>query len=336
MDSTGEILRRARNERHLTLDEVAVRTRINRKYLAAIESGDSAAIPGGFFYKSFVRQYAAALSTDDNNVAERVEQSLAAENPPALPPPDDEVLKALAIKAEENAGVSIPANRSATTYALLLVLAIAGTTGIYMLWHRAQQAQASGEVARSTPHPPRKEVARQTPPPAAQPPSPAQKQPQPQNHAESQEPARPEPSKPAAPPPASAEPSSPAPAPATGAPASPAPNTAAQNPPPGPDDKIAINVAAKDTTWVSVSADGKTLFSGVMAPGQSRTFAARDNARMRVGNAAGIDVMFNGSPTGPLGTSGQPVTLLFTPSNFEIAKPKPPDQPAQPPPQPLP
>src|SRR4051812_2114791 len=140
MDSTGEILRRARNERHLTLDELAIRTRINRKYLAAIESGDHSAIPGGFFYKSFVRQYAAALSTEESNVLEQVERSLAAEQPVAPPPPDDEVLKALAIKAEEAAGTSTASPHSAAAYAVLLVLAIAGTSGLYVLWHRSQQA----------------------------------------------------------------------------------------------------------------------------------------------------------------------------------------------------
>jgi len=314
MDSTGEILRRARNERHLTLEEVATRTRINRKYLAAIESGDPASVPGGFFYKSFVRQYAAALSTDDDNVLERVEQSLAAEQPVAPPPPDEEVLKALATKAEENAA-GTSGSRSAAAYALLLVLAVAGTTGVYTLWHRAQQAQAAEEAGRSTPETPKKE---EIPPPVSQ----QSSQPQPQPQPQAQEPVPPPvvQSEPSAPPPSQGAPTT-----ATQAPAQP------PVPVPAPDSavpaNIAINVSAKDESWVSVSADGKTLFSGTLVAGQTRTFAARENVRMRIGNAGGVDVVFNGNSIGPFGSSRQPVTLLFSPSSFEIVQPKPPDQP---------
>lgn len=288
MDSTGEILRRARNERHLTLDEVAIRTRINRKYLAAIETGDSSAIPGGFFYKSFVRQYAAALSGDDDKLVVEVEQSLAAEQPVATPPPDDNVLKALATKAEENGASGSSDSRSAAAYALLLLLAVGGTTGVYIVWHRAQQRASAGEVARATPHVPnnvptvpnKEEVS----------PSPQPAKPQPQ----AQAPAPPETAK------------------------VPEPNSEASA-----DDKIAINLSAKQETWVSVSADGKTLFKGTLSAGESKTFAAKENARMRIGNAGGLDVAFNGTPTGSLGSDGQPVTVLFTPSSFEIVKPPP-------------
>jgi len=315
MDSTGEILRRARNERHLTLEEVATRTRINRKYLAAIESGDPASVPGGFFYKSFVRQYAAALSTDDDNVLERVEQSLAAEHPVAPPPPDEQVLKALATKAEENAAGTSSGSRSAAAYALLLVLAVAGTTGVYTLWHRAQQAQAAEEVGRSTPETPKKE---EIPPPVSQQPS----QPQPQAQPQAQEPVPPPvvQREPNAPPPSQGAPTTPTQAPAQPPVPVPAPDSAVPA-------NIAINVLAKDETWVSVSADGKTLFSGTLVAGQTRTFAARENVRMRIGNAGGVDVVFNGNSIGPFGSSRQPVTLLFSPSSFEIVQPKPPDQP---------
>jgi cytoskeleton protein RodZ len=330
MDSTGEILRRARNERHLTLDEVAIRTRINRKYLAAIETGDTSAIPGGFFYKSFVRQYAAALSTGDDNLLDRVEQSLAAEQPPGPPPPDEEVLKALATKAEENGASGSSDSRSAAAYAVLLLLAVAGTTGVYMVWHRAQQAPSAGEVARATPHVPNKEDVSPSPQPtSAQPGSPQPAAPQQQAPSpEAQAPVPPVPAEPESSAPATAAqvpPSSvPVPVPEEGVSAKPEPNSEASA-----DNKIAINLSAKVETWVSVSADGKTLFRGTLAAGESKTFAAKENARMRIGNAGGLDVGFNGTPTGSLGSNGQPVTVLFTPSSFEIVKPKPPDEPPQ-------
>lgn len=275
MDSTGEILRRARNERRLTLDEVSIRTRINRKYLAAIESGDRDAVPGGFFYKSFVRQYATALSTDDDNVLDEVEQSLAAEQPASPSGPDEEVLRSLVSNADENGASSPFASRSAAAYALLLILAIAGTSGLYMLWHRAQQAQAAGEATRRTR-------------PQAQAPAPVVPQP-------------------------------PVAAPTAALPAS----TTPTNPPVSAEDKIALNVSANEETWFSLSADGKTVFSGILAEGENKAFRAKDNARMRIGNAGGLDIVFNGKATGPLGPLGQVVTVVFTPEKFQIMKPNP-------------
>lgn len=340
MESTGEILRRARSERHLTLDEVAIRTRINRKYLAAIESGDRDAIPGGFFYKSFVRQYATALTTDETNVLEQVEQSLAAEHPGPPPAPDEEVLKALAIRAEEAAASSPGSSHSAASYAVLLVLAIAGTSGLYMLWHRSQQAQAAGEAARPVPQVAKKEEPARTPAPVAVQPAPetqAQTDPPPPVVAQPETAAAPAPDgTQAATPSPQGVAQTPATAPgpdsqtASNPPVNP-PSNGASNPVENADEKIALSISANDQSWVTVAADGKTVFNGLLAAGQSRAFAARENARMRVGNAGGLNVMFNGKPTGPLGADRQAVTLLFTPGSFEIVKPKPPDAPAPPP-----
>src|ERR1039457_6367747 len=145
MDSIGEMLHRARDERGLTLDEVATRTRINRKYLDAIERGDRESIPGGFFYKSFIRQYAAVVCEKDSGLADDIEAILAAEEPAAPPEPNDRVLKAMAAKPpSERPGRS--RNISAATYAIFLILALAGSSGLYMWWHRAQQAHAAGET----------------------------------------------------------------------------------------------------------------------------------------------------------------------------------------------
>jgi len=132
MDSIAEIVRRARKERGLTLDEVAASTRINRKYLEAIESGDRTAIPGGFFYKSFVRQYAAALATDSNKVVDEVDQVLDAEEPAVPAEQDDELLKAIAASApapERSGHRWVP---STFGYVILLILALIGSTGAYM------------------------------------------------------------------------------------------------------------------------------------------------------------------------------------------------------------
>lgn len=275
MDSIGDTLRQARNQLGLTLDDVAVQTRISRKYLDAIEVGDRSVIPAGFFYKSFVRQYAALLSTGDSGLADEIEEMLASEQSAAPVEKHDPFLKAISPDPiYYSAPPSSPStwNASISTYAFLLVLALAGSTGLYMWWHRTQQAQAAADLAR-----PKKPVREQPQPAAATPVAPV--------------------------------------AAAAVAPA-----------PANPEDKIAIDISANALTWLSLTADGKSLFSGTLQPGESKTFAARENARLRTGNAGGIDVKFNGKALGPLGPNAQIRTVLFTPSDFKIVKPNPDDE----------
>jgi hypothetical protein len=45
---------------------------------------------------------------------------------------------------------------------------------------------------------------------------------------------------------------------------------------------------------------------------------------MRVGNAGGLEVRWNGKPIGPIGPRGQVRVVLFTPENFQILEPGPP------------
>ena len=44
-------------------------------------------------------------------------------------------------------------------------------------------------------------------------------------------------------------------------------------------------------------------------------------AKMRVGNAAALEVRLNGKLLGTLGARGQVLIVLFTPDNFQIVSP---------------
>lgn len=87
MQSLGEILRREREKRGLTIDALAEQTRINPAYFRAIEEGDRASLPGGFFYRSFLRQYARLLELPEDVYESEIARSLEQEarDPIALP-----------------------------------------------------------------------------------------------------------------------------------------------------------------------------------------------------------------------------------------------------------
>jgi cytoskeleton protein RodZ len=63
--SLGEKLRQAREERGISVSEVAEQTRISPLYIKAIENDDYKPLPGGIFNKGFVRSYARYIGFDE-------------------------------------------------------------------------------------------------------------------------------------------------------------------------------------------------------------------------------------------------------------------------------
>ena len=100
-------------------------------------------------------------------------------------------------------------------------------------------------------------------------------------------------------------------------PAAPAPSAAAA--PAG--SKVELALTATEETWLSVSSDGTPIFSGLLEANQTKTIEGKDFAKLRVGNAAGLEVRLNGKPLGPLGAHGQVRDLMFTPDKFQFVSP---------------
>lgn len=63
--SLGEKLRMAREERGISISEVAEQTRISPLYLEAIDQDNYKSLPGGIFNKGFVRSYAKYVGVDE-------------------------------------------------------------------------------------------------------------------------------------------------------------------------------------------------------------------------------------------------------------------------------
>ena len=63
------------------------------------------------------------------------------------------------------------------------------------------------------------------------------------------------------------------------------------------------------------------VFSGILEANQTKSVGGKQFAKLRVGNAAGIEVRLNGKLLGQLGARGQVLTVLFTPDNFQIFSP---------------
>src|SRR4051794_5956278 len=65
MPSAGALLRNQRLQRDRSLSDIAAATCISTRYLEAIEADNTKILPGDFFHRSFIRQYASALGLDE-------------------------------------------------------------------------------------------------------------------------------------------------------------------------------------------------------------------------------------------------------------------------------
>ena len=286
MPTVGQTLKRARLDQGRELNAVAAQTKINAKYLEAIEADDRKSLPSGFFYKSFVDQYARALELDTRVIGEEVDRMLSGDAPLPLPGVESVVARdVLPVKSKRR----FPSLRLySSTASLLLVVLVC--SGVYVGWRESRTVGLKSLFDRVM-------VLRR--PPVVQAKVDAPK-------VVAQKAEAPKIEEPKVEIPKAVEQA------ASGA------NPA---PPPAAGYNVLLDLIAHEATWLSVSSDGKPVFSGVLKANETKSIGGKQYAKMRVGNAAGIDVRLNGKPVGPLGARGQVLVVLFTPDNFQIVAP---------------
>jgi cytoskeleton protein RodZ len=90
---------------------------------------------------------------------------------------------------------------------------------------------------------------------------------------------------------------------------------------------LRLAVSVEELCWLEIEADGEVVISGLMDQGYQREVTAERELRLWLGNAAGVKLVLNGSPTRPLGRPGQVrKDLTITPANyreFVVSSPSP-------------
>jgi hypothetical protein len=66
-------------------------------------------------------------------------------------------------------------------------------------------------------------------------------------------------------------------------------------------------------TWVAVKIDEKSTKTSMLYPNESKTWKADKRLRIKIGNAGGIILNYNGKNIGKPGKEGQVITLFFPP-----------------------
>jgi len=81
METIGEYLKRVRETCGYSLDDVAGITKINLRYLEAIEQDDFAKIPGETFCHGFIRSYAKCIGIREEEISRRIRETSKTEPP---------------------------------------------------------------------------------------------------------------------------------------------------------------------------------------------------------------------------------------------------------------
>lgn len=265
----GDRLRREREMRGVTLDEISESTKISRRHLEALEREHFDHLPGGVFNKGFVRAYAHFLGIDEDQAV--ADYSLASNEQP-------EAEDKFPLEIHDEPNRELNPRRSS----LPLIFALAALAGVlvgYFFWLKSKPHSAPGTATTQAAPAPDTVPTTSASPATASPATPA---------------------------------GNPEPTAAAPAPIKPEPQDAATAQPKKPAEKtFFVVVKAKEDSWVSIVADGKSVMQRTLIADRQKLVKAGKEIVLRTGNAGGIDVIFNGKPLGALGNENEPRTLTF-------------------------
>ncbi len=306
MGKFGDKLRRERELRGVTLDEIAEATKIGTRSLRALEEERFDQLPGGIFNKGFVRSYARFLGLDEEQaVADYVTAQ-------SDQPTKADVLEKMAAQAEaarKNEAASMGQKDGKATglwVAIAVVVLIAiGAGGGWKYYQRYSQQRAAA-VTQAAPGGPAPQV--QTTPPA-----PANLTPTDASQPVTAPPVTPPAAATGAPslsttPSANTTPATPtttavtSPA-ATLKPADGKTSTSAKGP-------LELQIHVVRATWLSVQADGKEAITETLRDSATKTVIAQDRVVLTTGNS--VEVTCNGTSLGILGQDNKRSQVRIT------------------------
>ena len=87
-----------------------------------------------------------------------------------------------------------------------------------------------------------------------------------------------------------------------------------------PEQSISLQIKAIERTWIRIQVGDESPREIMLQPGETIFFGQTGRIHLVVGNAGGVDLVFNGKSLERYGKAGEVVTLLFTPQGAEVIK----------------
>jgi cytoskeleton protein RodZ len=299
----GERLRREREMRSISLDDISAATKIGKRLLRALEEEQFDLLPGGIFNKGYVRAYAKYIGIDDDQaVAEYL--TAAGETAPDAHEIAEQTASGRLLERVRRDDPDGGSRRFPFVSVLVLFVVIAGAAGGWRLYRervRERTLNVAEKAGASVPAPAGSAGADK----------PAPATPTEQAAANGSRagatttPVSSEPAQPLSGRPGSTSP--PLTTSTTGGPL-PAADTVTSNATSAP---FEVTVRAKDRAWVSIKSDGKILVQGIIQPPEVKTIRATTQIVFWTGNAGALELSFNGTNIPLRGGANDEQVLVF-------------------------
>jgi cytoskeletal protein RodZ len=125
--SIGSRLREAREAKEISLESLQETTKIQKRYLVAIEEEKFSVLPGKFYTKAFIREYAIAVGLDPNELMDEFKED--------IPSPDEDTTTQYT-RIHRSRKDNMPTKNTAifsvipTIFVILLIIGI-----IFLVWY---------------------------------------------------------------------------------------------------------------------------------------------------------------------------------------------------------
>lgn len=133
MTELGQRLKEARNDKGLSLEEIQSITKIQKRYLLAIEEGNYELLPGNFYTRAFIKNYAEAVGLHGEELLEEYASEIPKANadvPESLPP------RKMRKPSAPSKSSSVSSKWSSVFPSVLVVLLIVGVAAL--IWYVVQ------------------------------------------------------------------------------------------------------------------------------------------------------------------------------------------------------
>lgn len=245
IETLGSYLKREREQRNISLREIARHTRVKEYLLKAIEEDQYALLPTPTYVKGFLISYARYLGLNPDHILLRYERNSKREN---LFHPEAQ-----------------PANK--TLWEIKYLWALGGLVVIFFIASYFFFLHPSQTPKEPLPEKPIVQEATHPVPPAL---------------------------------------------PAT--PLVPKPEIKKE--------PLSLQLKAVEETWVSVQVNSQPEKQMTFKPGEGVSYQATDRIRILIGNAGGLNLIYNGKPLERFGKSGEVVTVTFSSQGVETKRPE--------------
>ncbi len=285
MGTFGERLRREREMRHISLDEIAATTKVGTRLLRALEDEQFDQLPGGIFNKGYVRAYAKHVGIDEDQAVADYLQAMREAAPDVHGNAEQNASSRFERTADEQSRDRFESIFPIVPVFVVLVL-VAGILGGWRIYRerRLDRQAQTGSTRTSAAAPSSSSVVASGTSMPATASSPQSSAGSVKNGNLTQQ-------------------ASEATAPGTIS-SSRSANSALAVP-------FELTVRPKDSAWVSIKSDGNFVVRGIIKPPDVKTIHATSEVVFFTGNAGAVEVSFNGKNIPVTGGENDERVLVF-------------------------